>query len=149
MRARVMQAPLRSAMACAIALVLAITPSARPATVPADLVVLDGKVLTVDAAFRVAEAVAIRDGVFVLVGTSAQARALVGARTRAVDAAGRTVIPGLIDSHVHAAAVAESEGRGAVRSLRTIAETQGWIREKSTAVPDGQWVFSPRVFPTR
>jgi len=144
-----MQAPFRSAMACAVALVLAITPSARPATVPADLVVLNGRVLTVDAAFRVAEAVAIRDGVFVLVGTSAQARALVGPRTRVVDAAGQTVIPGLIDSHVHALGVAESEARGAFRDLRTIAEIQAWIREKTAAAPEGQWVFSPRVFPTR
>ncbi|PYQ46002.1 MAG: amidohydrolase [Acidobacteria bacterium] len=133
----------------AVALVLAITPSARPATAPADLVVLNGKVLTVDTAFRVAEAVAIRGGVFVVVGTSAQARALVGPRTRVVDAAGQTVIPGLIDSHVHALGVAESEARGGFRDLRTIAEIQAWIREKTTTVPEGHWVFSPRVFPTR
>jgi predicted amidohydrolase YtcJ len=59
------------------------------------------------------------------------------------------VIPGLIDSHVHALGVAESEARGAFRDLRTIAEIQAWIRENTTAVPDGQWIFSPRVFPTR
>jgi hypothetical protein len=67
------QWPFRSAMWCALALALCAAPSAAPASAgaPADLVVLDGKVLTVDAGFRVAEAVAIRDGVFVLVGTSA------------------------------------------------------------------------------
>src|SRR5204862_6545556 len=64
----------------------------------ADLVVLGAKVLTVDRTLSVAEAVAVRDGVFTLVGTSAQARALVGPATRVIDAAGRTVIPGLIDS---------------------------------------------------
>ncbi|HEU0108358.1 MAG TPA: amidohydrolase, partial [Vicinamibacteria bacterium] len=130
--------PFRSAMSCAVALVLAMTPSARAATAPADVVVLNGKVLTVDAAFRIAEAVAIRDGVFVLVGTSAEARALIGPRTRVVDAAGQTVVPGLIDSHVHALGVAESEARGAFRDLRTIAEIQAWIREKTAAVPEGQ-----------
>ena len=122
---------------------------ARERRAPADLVVTGGKVLTVDAGFRVAEAVAIRDGVFVLVGTNAQARALVGPQTRVIDAGGKTVIPGLIDSHVHALGVAEAEARGGFRDLRTIAEIQAWLREKTAAVPEGQWIFSPRVFPTR
>ena len=135
----------------ALALVLCAAPSAWSASVtaPADLVVTGAKVLTVDAGSRVAEAVAIRDGVFVLVGTSAEARALVGPRTRVIDAGGKTVIPGLIDSHVHALGVAEAEVRGAFRDLRAIAEIQAWIREKAAAVPEGQWIFSPRVFPTR
>jgi predicted amidohydrolase YtcJ len=141
--------PFRFAMSCALALALCAAPPASPESAPADLVVTGGKVLTVDAGFRVAEAVAIRDGVFVLVGTSAQARELIGPRTRVVDAGGMTVIPGLIDSHVHALGVAEAETRGAFRDLRTIAEIQAWLREKTAAVPEGQWVFSPRVFPTR
>jgi predicted amidohydrolase YtcJ len=132
-----------------LAIVICAASSAWAAPAPADLVVLNGKVLTVDAAFRVAEAAAIRDGVFVLVGTNEEARALVGPRTRVIDAAGRTVIPGLIDSHVHALGVAESEARGAFRDLRTIAEIQAWIREQAAAAPAGQWIFCPRVFPTR
>jgi len=119
------------------------------APAPADLVVLNGKVLTVDAGFRVAEAAAIRDGVFVRVGTSAQVRALVGPKTRVIDAGGRTVIPGLIDSHVHALGVAESEARGAYRDLRTIEEILALVRERVASVPEGQWIFSPRLFPTR
>ena len=146
---RMMERPIRSALSRALALVLCTAPCASPASAPADLVVTGAKVLTVDAGFRVAEAVAIRDGVFVLVGTSAEARALVGPRTRVIDAGGKTVIPGLIDSHVHALGVAEAETRGAFRDLRTIAEIQAWLREKTAAVPEGQWVFSPRVFPTR
>jgi predicted amidohydrolase YtcJ len=140
---------LRSALVRALAVVMCAVPAVAAAPEPADLVVLNGKVLTVDPAFRTAEAVAIRDGVFVVVGTNEQARALVGPNTRVIDAAGKTVIPGLIDSHVHALGVAESEARGAFRDLRTIAEILAWIRENTTAVPDGQWIFSPRVFPTR
>ena len=63
-----MPARFRFAMIRGLALVLGLSSAAWPATAPADLVVLNGKVLTVDAAFRIAEAVAIRDGVFVLVG---------------------------------------------------------------------------------
>ena len=134
---------------CLVAAWLLCTTGAWPAEAPADLVVVNGQVLTVDAQFRVAEAVAIRDGVFVLVGTSAQARALVGEGTRVLDAGGKSVVPGLIDSHVHALGVAASEARGAFRDLRTIAGIQAWFREKTAGVPEGQWVWSPRVFPTR
>lgn len=139
----------RAALLGALAWLLAGAGAARAAAPPADLVVLNGKVLTVDADFRVAEAAAIRGGLFVLVGTNEQARALVGDKTRVIDARGKTVVPGLIDSHVHALGVADTEARGAFRDLRTIAEIQGWFREKTAAVPPGQWVWSPRVFPTR
>src|SRR6185369_14569985 len=49
-----------------------------------------------------AEALAIRDGHIAAIGTSAEIRALTGPDTRAIDLEGRTVIPGLIDSHIHA-----------------------------------------------
>ena len=137
-------------MAAARALALMLSAATAPAAAPpADLVVLNGKVLTVDAQFRVAEAVAVRDGIFVQVGSNADARALVGPRTRVIDARGRSVIPGLIDSHVHALGVAESEARGAFRDLRSVAEIQAWVREAAAGAPEGQWVWSPRVFPTR
>jgi hypothetical protein len=139
----------RFALARVLAVALWGAPAALPAAPAADLVVLNGKILTVDADFRVAEALAIREGVFVLVGTNEQARALIGKTTRVIDAAGKTVVPGLIDSHVHALGVAESEARGAFRDLRTIADILGWLREKAAGAPEGQWVFSPRVFPTR
>jgi predicted amidohydrolase YtcJ len=123
--------------------------AAAPPARPADLVVLNGKVLTVDPGLRVAEAVAIGEGSFVAVGTNDDIRPLVGDRTRVIDAAGKTVVPGLIDSHVHALGVAESEARGAFRDLRNIAAIQSWFREKTAALPEGEWVWSPRVFPTR
>jgi len=141
--------PLRSALVRALTAVMCAVPAAGAAPAPADLVVLNGKVLTVDAAFRVAEAAAVRDGVFVLVGTSEEARTLVGPKTRVIDAQGRTVIPGLIDSHVHALGVAEAEARGAYRDLRTIEEILAWVREGAASVPEGQWIFSPRLFATR
>src|SRR5689334_12489686 len=76
---------------------------------PADLVVLDAKILTVDDQFRQVQALAVRDGRFVAVGSTAEVRARIGARTRVIDGGGRTVIPGLIDSHVHALGVAAAE----------------------------------------
>lgn len=73
------------------------------ADAPPDLIFHNGKIVTVDAAFSYAEAVAVRDGRFTAVGTNAAVRALAGPRTRVVDLQGRTVIPGLADNHLHGA----------------------------------------------
>lgn len=68
---------------------------------PADLLLRGGNVVTVDAAFRRAEAVAIRDQRIVAVGRDAELSALVGPATRVVELRGRTVLPGIIDQHIH------------------------------------------------
>ena len=75
---------------------------------PADLVVVNGKSSPSMPDSRLAEAVAVRDGRFVAVGTT-DVRARIGATTRVIDARGRTVIPGLIDTHVHALGAAPVE----------------------------------------
>ncbi|MGI9264408.1 MAG: amidohydrolase [Gammaproteobacteria bacterium] len=67
----------------------------------ADLVLLDGYVYTVDQERSLAEAVAIRDGEIIFVGDSTSARELVGPETRVEDLAGRMVLPGLHDVHLH------------------------------------------------
>jgi predicted amidohydrolase YtcJ len=69
--------------------------------VPADLVLMNGAVLTVDARDSVAEAVAVSGGRIVAVGSNADIKPRIGPATQVVDLAGRAVSPGLIDSHVH------------------------------------------------
>ncbi len=66
-----------------------------------DLVLFNGKIVTVDEDFSIAEAVAIKDGKFVAVGTNDDIRALVGQNTEERDLQGQTVLPGFIDPHVH------------------------------------------------
>src|SRR5262245_38070800 len=81
---------------------LAGAPRAQPpAPPPADLVLVNGRVVTVDAADWVAQAVAVAGGRIAAVGTTDQIRARVGQRTEVVDLRGRAVTPGLIDTHVH------------------------------------------------
>jgi predicted amidohydrolase YtcJ len=129
--------------------VLLIGAGRSAAETPADLVVLNGRVLTVDKDSRVAEAVAIRGGVFVRVGRNTDVRPLVGESTRVIDAQGMSVVPGLIDSHVHALLVASAEAADPFRELRSVAELQEWIREKSRGAPEGQWIWTPRTYPPR
>ena len=116
---------------------------------PADLVVVNAKVVTVDAASTVAEAVAVRAGRIVAVGRNATIRTLAGPATRVIDARGRTVIPGLIDSHVHALSAAPVEAVTPFRTLTSVAEVQDWLRAASKRTPGPEWLWSPRVFPTR
>src|SRR4029453_17330082 len=87
-----------------VALTLLAAPGPSAAQVPAELlaypnlVIVNGKVLTVDQQFTVAEAVAMRDGKILAVGPNDQIRRLVGPSTRVVDAGGKSVVPGFIDS---------------------------------------------------
>src|SRR6187399_1517832 len=67
-----------------------------------DTILLNGKILTVDSSFSIQQALAIREGKIAALGTSTSIRATAGPSTRVIDLGGRTVIPGLIDSHMHA-----------------------------------------------
>lgn len=118
-------------------------------TLPADLVLLNAKVVTLDPQSRIAQAAAIRDGVLVAIGDSTEIRRYVGAQTRVIDAQGRTVVPGIIDTHVHALGVAGTEARQPFKDLRSVSAIQAWIREQTARLPDGTWIWTPRIFPTR
>lgn len=74
--------------------------NAQPAA-PADLVLSNGKVITVDANDTVAQAVAVTDGKIVAVGSNDRIKPFIGPRTEVIDLRGRAATPGLIDSHVH------------------------------------------------
>src|SRR5260370_8452860 len=68
-----------------------------------DAVYLNGKIVTVDPRFSIAEAFAISDDRFTAVGKSGEIRRLAGPSTRVIDLHGKTVVPGFEDSHLHSA----------------------------------------------
>jgi len=86
---------------------LAVVACQRQPSEPADLVLLRGKILTVDSNDRVAEAVAVAGGKIVAVGSNEAIESHVSEGTRVIDLQGRTATPGLIDSHTHFSAAAE------------------------------------------
>jgi len=127
---------------------------------PADMVLRGGKIVTVDDAFSIKQAVAIRGGLFVAVGSDGEIRDYIGPQTRVIDLAGRTVIPGLIDSHIHATAAGLSwdaelhweQNRTLADGLRQIAAAAKGRKPGSWIVVGGGWVptqFVEQRFPTR
>ena len=88
--------------ACIAALFVAMLVHQPAQAQPAELIVVNGRIATLDAASTTASALAVRDGRLIAVGSDAAVQATAGSATRRVDAGGRTVIPGLIDSHMHA-----------------------------------------------
>jgi len=105
-----------------------------------ETVLYDGEILTVDESFGVAEAVAVRDGRFLAVGDTDEIREFAGPETAEIDLAGRTAIPGLVDSHVHLRQVGMDLDRVTLFDARTIADVQAAIREAAEGTPDGEWV---------
>ena len=67
---------------------------------------------------------------------------------RVIDGRGRTVVPGLIDTHVHALDVAEAESAQPFQSLQSIDALQAWIR-RSAHSRSQTWTWTPRIYPTR
>jgi len=92
-------ANVRRALACA--LLVPACAAARASAPAADLAYRNGYVYTVDARGSVRQALAVRAGKIVYVGTNAGARRLVGKRTRVIDLRGRMLMPGLVDAHMH------------------------------------------------
>ena len=115
----------------------------------ADLVLVDARILTVDKTFRTAAALAVRDGRFVAVGSNEDVRRQIGPNTRVIEGRGRTVVPGFIDTHVHALDVASGEASQPFVSLRSIKEVQGWLRAEAPKRPRDSWLWTPRTYPTR
>ena len=94
---------------CTVIGLLSAAPAPTGQQAPVDLIVVNAKVLTADAKNTQAEAVAIRGTTFAAVGTTAAVRKMAGPETRVIDAGGRTVVPGFIESHVHATGAARGE----------------------------------------
>lgn len=120
-------------------------------TSQADLVIRNAKVLTVDSEFSQTEAVAIRDGIFIAVGTNDEVQDYISGGTRVIDASGKTVIPGLIESHSHATDVVRREYATPYpfEQLESISDIQRWLSEQVEQTDEGQWILLPRTDVTR
>jgi predicted amidohydrolase YtcJ len=118
----------------------------QPAQQPADLVILGGDIQTMDAAAAHASAVAVRDGKVVYVGDDAGVKPHIGRDTQVVEAQGATVLPGLIDSHIHAAEGALGLGGCSLEDKQLTVEAAGKvIRECLAQEPSSGWLLVSEI----
>ena len=132
---------MRSSFGRAILLVLALfAAAAGPASAQApDTVLVNGKIVTVDDRFTIAQALAIKGERILKVGTTAEVEALRGPQTRVVDLAGRTVIPGLIDNHAHWVRAAEHDELR-FDGVTSRQQALKMLADRVHSVPAGEWI---------
>lgn len=116
---------------------------------PADLIIINGKVATVDRKESMVEAIAVEQGRIVATGASSDLLKLRGENSKVVDLQGRLLIPGLIDSHVHPGSASMHEFDHPVPDMETVAEVIEYVRSRTQAVPEGQWIWVNQIFITR
>ncbi|HJS74727.1 MAG TPA: amidohydrolase [Vicinamibacteria bacterium] len=116
----------------------------------ADLVLRGGKVVTVEASNRIAEAVAVEGNRITAVGTNAEVGRFIGPQTKVIELEGRALLPGFIDAHSHVEGLAESEhARLPIHiphSLKTTADILTRLRERASEIPPGTWIVGQGTY---
>lgn len=116
---------------------------------PAERIWTQGRIVTADSQNRVVSAMAIRGERIIAIGEDAEVLAHRGPETQVIDLDGGMVLPGLIDSHVHAAGAAMFEFDHPVPEMASIADVLAYVRQRATVVPEGEWINLQQVFITR
>ncbi|WP_187265450.1 amidohydrolase [Reinekea thalattae] len=107
----------------------------------ADTLLINGKILTVDDDFSIVQSLAIRDGRIVAVGSNAETNALIGTQTKLIDLNGKTVIPGLIDNHLHfIRGVWNFQMEVRLDGIESRTEAMNKIRDKAKQLEPGKWI---------
>lgn len=124
----------------------------------ADLVLKNANVLTVDSSRPSAEAVGIKEEKIVVVGTFKDVQPWIGEQTEVIDLAGKTVVPGFIDTHVHVRGFGHFLVGVNLRGIGSVDEMQRLLRERVQKTPKGKWIvgrgwdqekFREKRYPTR
>jgi len=110
----------------------------------ANLVIINGEVITVDKNFSLKQAIAVKDDRIIGVGTNDEMRSFIGPRTRVLNLKGKAILPGINDSHLHGALF------GATRppmvldlsfpNTKSIGDIAEELRKKGAQTPPGQWI---------
>ena len=113
----------------------------------ADLVLVNGHVLTVDSRDSVADAVAVKGNLIQAVGANEDIYELVGAKTEVMDLREGTLLPGLIDSHMHPGSYGVFKTRGVQcgPDIESIEELLSRLKKKAGATPEGRWILGYRL----
>lgn len=135
--------PLFAVLVLALAAMAAWAPLAaeQPGAQPADLIITNAKVVTVDDATPEAQAVAVRGDRIVAVGTTDQIARHAGPATRTIDAQGQLVIPGFIESHGHFTGVGDAQMNLQLMKTTSWDEIVSMVAEAVKGAKPGQWII--------
>ncbi len=122
--------------------------SCKPAVTP-DLILFNGKIITVDQKSTIAQAVAVKDGKIEAVGISDEIKKMAGSQTKVIDLKGKTVVPGLYDAHAHPEMASVSELEEKIPDIHNVAELMAWIKSETEIKKPGEWIVMPKMFFTR
>ena len=104
------------------------------------LILRNGKIITVNSRFDIAQALAIRDGRILAVGTNAEIERLVDPSTRVIDLAGRAAMPGLIDAHAHMDREGLKQALPSLAGVRSIDDVLARIAALARDRAPGEWI---------
>lgn len=126
-------------------IVAAITGQARvpqqPAPVPADLVLTNGRIVTVESAAPEAQAVAIAGSRIIAVGSADAVKPYVGSSTRVIDLNGQLAIPGFIESHGHFTGIGETKMELDLTTAKSWDDIVAMVGEAAKKAKPGEWIF--------
>lgn len=144
--------------AWALIALLLVLPSTHSSAETADVVFENGNIYTVNEKQPHAEAIAVKAGEIIFVGSNKDAKAYEGKTTRIIDLHGNTVVPGMTDSHYHLAGVGAREMNLNLEGISSLEEFLARVKERVDQAKPGEWVtgrgwietfWKPPVFPTR
>jgi len=124
----------------------------------ADLVLVNGRIYSFDEGNRVFEALAVKDGKIIFLGSSRDVESLIGDNTLTIDLKGKTVLPGFIDTHIHFIGVGLSLSILDLRDVKSIDEFKGLVKKRVESLEPGKWIlgrgwdqdkFSEKRYPNR
>ena len=116
---------------------------------PPDLILHHAKLVTVDKAFAIRQAMAIEGNRITQVGADEEVLKLKGERTELLDLKGKMVLPGLMDSHTHPTSASMTEFDHPIPSMESIADVLDYFRQRAKVVKEGEWIVLQQVFITR
>ena len=117
-----------------------VDPAHSAAAAAPDLVIVNGDIITVNAAQPRAQAVAVRDGLILAVGSNADMMALKGPGTESLDLRGATLIPGFIEAHAHLLYLGRALQELELAKATTFSEVVAMVAQAAQDKPPGEWI---------